>query len=107
MSHWFCPNCQKFLGEKEHYTKWYESPYPATPGPFIAGHVMNNPNLPIVGVQLNQPSGFYWQYCSKCNMAAHKKDTKEDEESRRMLIIIIVTVIVCIGGFILYVYLSS
>lgn len=90
MPYWFCEKCRKPLGDKEHYSGWYESPYPATPGPFIAGHMLNNPNLPIVGIQLNRQNGFKWEYCSTCNTAAIIKRTKEDDEYDRKKIRIII-----------------
>jgi hypothetical protein len=84
MPYWFCPRCQRALGDKEHYPKWYQSPHPQTPGPIVAGHLLNNPNLPIVGVQLNQPNGFYWEYCSKCHTAAEKKNTASDDATDKV-----------------------
>lgn len=82
MPYWYCKKCQKALGEKEHYRKWYETP--PTTGPLIAGHIMNNPNLPIVAVPVSQSNGFFWEYCSKCHSAAVKRNTKDEEQASKI-----------------------
>lgn len=83
MPYWFCPKCQKVLEEKDRHKALVQ--IPASPGPFIAGHILNNPNLPIIGAQLHNSStiGNCW-HCSKCGTPASINWTNEEikEEKR-------------------------
>ncbi|HEY5297734.1 MAG TPA: hypothetical protein VIK59_07400 [Verrucomicrobiae bacterium] len=72
MSNYICPKCGK-LEEHQVYEKYFNS---KSSGPFVAGHLGGNPNLPLVGMQP------YSQYlapcCLACGIEVSRIFTEED-----------------------------
>jgi hypothetical protein len=75
MPNYNCPKCGK-LEEHQTYEKYFNS---KSSGPFVAGHLGDNPNLPLVGMQP------YSQYLAPCCLICGREISRtfNEEEYRQ------------------------
>jgi len=75
MAFYYCPRC----GPTEVYSKLVTT---SESGPFIAGHIGANPNLPMVGVRLNSETSRVAYFSKTCGEEANYFLTPDEARKR-------------------------
>src|ERR1700722_15041603 len=71
----YCPRCSKSLSDAGVFGKNVTT---QSSGPFIAGHILGNANLPLIGVPLNSSTSHYGLFCKVCGEEVNKIPTSEE-----------------------------